>query len=106
LVVFASLTCSRCKTATTKLEWVKRRHPDWPIYLIANGKKEQWESFAEETKIRDIPFHLFNAGDELVKITGPYFPALYFLENGELAAELSYYHLDEQNLAPLFTTEE
>lgn len=103
IVIFASLKCSNCKMAVSRAEIIKKNHPSWPIYLIVNGDQVvDLPRFLSETKLETIPYSFFNKGDELIKVTGSQLPLMLLMENGRAISKLSYYNLNEEELAPLF----
>jgi len=103
IIIFASLKCSNCKMAVSRAEIIKKNHPEWPIYLIVNGDKEiDLPRFISETKLSSIPYSFFNKGDEMLKVTGSQLPLMLLMENGRAISKLSYYNLNEEELAPLF----
>ncbi len=98
IVMFGTLTCSRCIMSLNKLEVIKRQHPELPIYTVLNGEFDLLDEFVLETQMKEVPHTFFNDGDELIKICGNNFPVIYVLNNGYLQAQLSYTELNADNL--------
>jgi hypothetical protein len=98
IVAFLSLKCYKCKMAANKLELIKRQHPDLPIYFIINGEQEDFEEFKKMSELRDVPYSYFNDGDELIKICGVVFPAVFLSNNSYLDADLNYTEITADNL--------
>jgi uncharacterized membrane protein YphA (DoxX/SURF4 family) len=97
IVAFLSMTCPRCKVAANKLEIIKRQHPELPIYFVINGEDEDFPQFIQSTELRDVPFTRFQKGDELVRICGAHFPAIYMLKDSYLEHDLDYEAINSDN---------
>lgn len=98
IVAFLSLKCSRCKMAANKLELIKKQHPDLPIYFIINGEEEDFSEFSKVSELETVPYAFFNDGDELIKVCGVNFPAVFLSNNSYLDASIDYSELTAENL--------
>lgn len=98
IVAFLSLKCSKCKMAANKLELIKKQHPNLPIYFIINGEEEDFPQFIKASELETVPYAFFNDGDELIKICGVSFPAVFLSNNSYLDASIDYTELTAENL--------
>jgi glutaredoxin len=98
IIAFMSLKCYKCKMAANKLELIKRQYPQLPIYFIINGEEEDFDSFKKMSELRDVPYTFFNDGEELIKICGVNFPAIFLSNDSYLDASLNYSELTADNL--------
>ncbi len=98
IVAFLSLKCFKCKMAANKLELIKKQHPDLPIYFIINGEDEDFSEFIKVSELETVPYAFFNDGDELIKICGVNFPAIFLSNNSYLDASINYTELSAENL--------
>ena len=97
LVAFLSLTCSHCRIAAFKLHIIKKQHPELPIYFILNGEKADIEKFHLDTRSQNVPYTLFN-NPNFLKLSGPYLPAIFLLDNGIVKKKYNYLTIDEEEL--------
>jgi len=98
IVAFLSLKCFKCKMAANKLELLKKQHPGLPIYFIINGEDEDFPEFVKTAELETVPYSFFNDGDELIKVCGVKFPAIFLCNNSYLDASLIYTELTAENL--------
>jgi len=98
IVAFLSLKCFKCKMAANKLELIKRQHPELPIYFIINGEDIDFPDFLKASELESVPYSFFNDGDELIKVCGVNFPAIFLSNNSYLDASLNYTELNAENL--------
>lgn len=98
VIAFLSLTCPHCKIAAFKLQILKKQHPEWSIYFIFNGETSDIQKFHADTRSENIPFSMF-LGETFVKLSGPYLPAIYLVENSIVKKKYTYLTIDEKELA-------
>lgn len=101
LIAFMSLSCPHCKIGAFKLHILKKQHPEWSIYIIFNGDQESIAPFHKETKSENIPYSLIN-GQPFIKLSGPFLPAIYTIDNAIVKKKFSYLGLNEKEIAEFF----
>lgn len=91
-----SLTCPHCRKAAYLLHVIKHAHPDYSIYFILSGHPDQQADFFKESHSENVPYLLFQNQPVFREMAGPYVPAIFWINNGHIEKESSYYQLDPQ----------
>ncbi|MBX7051969.1 MAG: hypothetical protein K1X54_08025 [Flavobacteriales bacterium] len=98
IIAFMLLKCPHCRLAATRLEAIKRDHPELPIYAVLSGNANDIPAFMEETKLHDIPYQHFVSEHKIMKVSGAQFPAIYLVDDKMLDVSLEYYDLNSDVL--------
>lgn len=98
IVAFLLLRCPHCRLAATRLEAIKRDHPELPIYIILTGEANDIPDFIEESKLHDIPYQHFIAQHKVMKIAGAEFPQIMLIHDSMLEGSLDYYDITSESL--------
>lgn len=98
IVAYLSLACPHCKVAAYKIHILKKKHPDWPFFLVLNGNPESLEPFFSETQAEDIEHIRFSGPGKFLKMSGPLLPAIFLIDHSIVKAKPSYLHLNETSL--------
>lgn len=94
IIVFASYYCPHCKKAAYLLQMIHRQHPDIPMYMVMTGAPEQEKEFFDESHASDIPHFYYSHADEFTKMVIDGTPAIYWVDNGKVEYQSTYYQLD------------
>ncbi len=106
IVVFLSLKCNHCKLTAKKLSIIHEQHPQLPIYILLNGKKENLSSFVKEHNIAKIPHNLFLGPEEWVSLAGVQLPVIYFVNNSTIEKEYDGDNLNSNDMLEWFNDKE
>lgn len=98
IISFMSLTCQHCRIGAYKFHILKKRNPKLPIYLFLNGEEKNLAPFFEETNTNDIPHSLFLGANNFMKLSGPFLPAIYFVNNSIVEKKIKYYNLYQSDI--------
>lgn len=98
IVAFMLPRCPHCRLAATRLETIKREHPELPIYAVISGDEADMPSFLEETHLHDIPYQHFISQHKIMKVAGPQFPSILLVHDKILDISLEYYDLNSDVL--------
>lgn len=98
IISFMSLTCQHCRIGAYKFHILKKRNPKLPIYLFLNGDEENLKPFFEESSASNIPHSLFLGAKNFLKLSGPFLPAIYYVNNGVVEKKVKYYDLDQSDI--------
>lgn len=82
IICFFSLLCPHCEDAAIKVNIMHEQNPSIPFYLVLNGKHELQAAFFKKAKIEDIPYCYFNGVEKWLKVVGPSYPMIMFVEDG------------------------
>ncbi len=98
IIVFASYYCPHCRKAGYLLQKIHHEHPDYPIYMVMSGAPEQENDFWTESHAKDIPHMHFPHTVEFVKMAVDGTPAIYWVNNGKIEYQSTYYQLDPKHM--------
>lgn len=99
ILLFLSLTCHFCRKAARRLEIMQREHPEIPFYAVLNGDSSQLKSFFDETRLKQIPYTLFNGPKEFIAMNGKAsFPGIRWVEDTTVVRESNYLNLKETDI--------
>lgn len=93
VLAFLSLTCPHCKIAAYKLQVIKSKNPDIPIYFFLNGKEKLLPEFFKEAGIKDIPYTMLKS-KPFIQLGGPSLPVIYLIEDQRIIQKPNYVNLD------------
>lgn len=97
IVAFMSLTCPHCRIAAYKMQLMKKDNPDISMFMVLNGDSTNLQPFWEKTQAEDIP-HTMLLGRAFLDLSGPKFPAIYWVEDGWVIAKSTYLDLNQAKI--------
>lgn len=98
IVVFASYYCPHCRKAAYLLQKIQHEHPDYPIFLVMNGAPEQEQDFWTESHAKSLAHCYYPHTDEFMKLAPDGTPAIYWVNNGKVEYQSTYYQLDPKHM--------
>lgn len=106
ILCFMSLSCEHCRHAATIIAQMKKNNPSLPFYFaLAGGKDstraERFQSFMEETKAQDIPYHFLGEKDfiEMVQLSGSSgVPVMLWMQDTIVVRKINGYELNQKEI--------
>ncbi len=94
IVAFLSLTCPHCRKAAYLIQLLHRKYPDYPFYIVLNGRKERDAAFFGETKSIKVPHSIIREIPPFEAMAGEFVPAIYWINNSVIERKTYYIELD------------
>lgn len=101
VIAFLSLTCPHCRDMAFKLHIIKKQHPEMKILFVYGGENKDKKLFLARAKCSDMP-SIDLSMDEMVKITGPFFPTVVGIENSKVLNKWSVVNMSEDEMTSFF----
>jgi hypothetical protein len=98
IVAFLLLNCSHCRLAASRLEAIKRDHPELPMHFILCGEDEDLKGFIDETRLSSVPYTHIHSLHLAMNVSGPDFPSVYLLNNSVADAKLGFFDIETKSL--------
>ncbi len=98
IVAFLLLTCNHCRLAASRLEAIKRDHPELPIHFILCGEDKDLQGFLDEARVQEVSYNLVHSIHLVIKVAGPDFPAIYLLNDGVADAQFGFYDIESKTI--------
>ncbi|MCS6824385.1 MAG: DoxX family membrane protein [Cytophagaceae bacterium] len=96
ILAFFLTTCPHCKLTALKLSVLKRKYALPPVYAVIAGKEKKLAEFLSESKW-DLPYYYYTNKD-LLKLSGPDFPAIFYIKDGIVTAKWNNLMMNEQDI--------
>ncbi|XZF14706.1 MauE/DoxX family redox-associated membrane protein [Chitinophagaceae bacterium MMS25-I14] len=93
IIAFMSLTCPHCRKAAVKFEEIHKQYPQIPLFMVLNGMPADEKDFFSTTHSSDVPHMRFVGMDVFIKMSGPYVPAIFWVNNSIKERKTSYLDL-------------
>ena len=101
IIAFLSLTCPHCRDMAFKLHLLKKKNPSLKILFIYGGVEADKQNFLNKCVCADMPSIRMDMND-IVKISGPVFPTVVGLNNGNVIKKWSIITLTEPEANQFF----
>jgi uncharacterized membrane protein YphA (DoxX/SURF4 family) len=98
IIVFASYYCPHCRKAAYLLQKIQHEHPDYPIFLVMSGAPEQEQDFWTESHAKDLAHFYYPHTEEFMQLAPDGTPAIYWVNNGKVEYQSTYYQLDPKHM--------
>jgi len=97
LIMFSSASCKHCINAAYKIQIIKNRIPNMPVYFFINGDEDDIEKFHKLTNSKIIPYSNMPAAN-IIYYTQGRLPAVFLIYNQIIEESVNYYDINETML--------
>jgi hypothetical protein len=95
IICIFSLTCPHCVKAAYLVQILHRQYPTFPIFMVlGHGGFNDQQFFMEDTKADSVPHTLVMDSRIFNKLSGPYVPSIYFVNNSVIERKVYYTELE------------
>jgi hypothetical protein len=101
IIAFLSLTCPHCRDMAFKLHIIKKQQPQLNILFVYGGNIFDKNIFLAKAKCADMPA-IDMTIEEMVKISGPFFPTVVGINNGNVIKKWSVATMTENEALEFF----
>ena len=99
VVAYFSLTCPHCRKGAYLMQIIHQQHPDYPLYMIMNGRAQDLTPFLDQTKAGSVPYTYMADLDAFKTMSGESVPAIYYINNSVIVRKLGWYgELDPKDI--------
>lgn len=97
IIAFLSIKCPHCQKAANKLGIIHRQHPEYPIHLFINGKKETVNEFRKKYDCESIPYSIL-LQPQFLQLSGPNLPSIQYVKDGIIQRNVDYLDMDNTGI--------